>query len=684
MRSKLAALLKQARTHLRQRWVGISIGVLLPMLVGILAVHLIVGEKLAHWSYDLPFLIRGANRPTEVVMIYLDEASHTALEKPYDRPWPRKLHAQLLDRLTREGAKAVVFDILFLDPGPDPEIDNQFAEAIRRNGKVILCADIVPVGYGNNLKIDAPYDLFYQAASGRIASDTTYPDSDGIIRQYLPIKTNLAQNIPSEGWLAAELVGAKIPTNTAFSSNPFYLNYYGPSATISEISYFKAVTEDAGVPPGFFHDKVVFIGGRTQTQFWHERRDQYPTPFSSASPDTPFSAGAEIHATAFLNLLRGEWLQRIAPSTEQWSIALFGILCGITLVSFRPLQATVLALVIAATIGIINYSFFTQKHLWFAWLIPILIQIPVALLWSVTFNSVQLYVQNRLLEQSLAKHLSPKRVKQLRGKPEFLEPGAEKQTLTILFSDIENFTTISEGMDSDDLAKLMNRYFENAVTGCIHKTDGTVVKYIGDAIFSFWNAPEQQTDHQGRACEAAILLEKQKVTYSKDGFTVPLRTRIGLHTGEANVGNFGSATRIDYTAIGESINLASRLEGLNKFLGTNILITADTASGIGDRFVTRCVGKFRLKGFEKTVEVFELVGGSDDADNTKPWREAFANALKHFEQRQFGQAQGAFCKVLELRNGADGPAKFYLRQLEELSTETLAADWAGEIELKEK
>ncbi len=682
MRERLAALYANFWRNLRQRWGGVLVAVLLPTLSGVLLLHLIAGQKLIHWSYDSPFLMRGSKIPDDVVMVYLDEASHTVMERPYDQMWPRELHAQLVDRLTKEKAKAVVFDILFLDPGPDPEVDRRFAKAIQDNGKVVLCADLVPIGYGDNLKIDAPLDVFYKAASERIGFDTTFPDGDGIIRKYLPVKTNLAQGISSEGWLTAELAGGIMPRDDKFKSNPFYLNYYGPSGTIPEVSYFKTVTDDPAVPPGFFHNKVVFIGGKTQTQSWNERRDQYPTPFSSISLNMPFSPGAEIHATAFLNLLRGEWLNRFPLAVETWITALLGISCGLLLVMCRPIQATLLAIALAIFVASINYFLFTQKYSWFPWLIPVLIQIPLALIWSITFNSVQLYVQNRLLEQSLGKHLSPKRVKQLRSKPEFLEPGAEKQRLTILFSDIENFTTISEGMDSDELAKLMNRYFENAVTGCIHKTDGFVVKYIGDAIFSFWNAPEEQKSHESLACEAALLLRKQNLPYTKDGHSHFLRTRIGLHTGEANVGNFGSATRIDYTAIGENINLASRLEGLNKFLGTDVLITAEVKNGTGDKFVTRPVGRFRLKGFERAVEVHELVGTADEAADSKVWREAFKNALNLFEQKHFLQAKDAFSHVQQLRN--DGPSRFYLRYLEEIASESLPSNWHGEVDLKEK
>jgi adenylate cyclase len=252
--------------------------------------------------------------------------------------------------------------------------------------------------------------------------------------------------------------------------------------------------------------------------------------------------------------------------------------------------------------------------------------------------------------------------------------------LTILFSDIANFTAISEGIDSDELANLMNHYFERSVSECIHRTDGTVVKYIGDAIFAFWNAPEQQSDHALRACEAALHCRGQGVTLVHGQ---PLYTRIGLHTGVANVGNFGSSTRMDYTAIGENINLASRMEGLNKHLGTQTLITGETKNEIGDRLVTRPLGRFQLKGFEKNVEVFELLGRLESAEGSQPLRAAFALALRLFQEKKFDEAEAAFGKVLEIEPN-DGPAKFYLKQTAGWREQAPPEDWSGEVELKEK
>jgi adenylate cyclase len=342
--------------------------------------------------------------------------------------------------------------------------------------------------------------------------------------------------------------------------------------------------------------------------------------------------------------------------------------------------ATVVAVVTALFVFVVACFASWQLHFWFPWLIMVMVQIPAAWGWSVLHHWVQGQLERQFLEQSLSMYLSPKLVKKFSRDKDLslLQPGAEKQKLTILFSDIASFTSISEGMDSDELAKMMNEYFEGAVGTCIHPTDGTVVKYIGDAIFAFWNAPEPQNDHAVRACQAALQfrdLSGREVRGRK------LITRIGLHTGVANVGNFGSATRVDYTAIGEDVNMAARMEGLNKYLGTTVLMTGAVKAEIGDRFATRHLGRFQLKGFERAVEVHELLGtpggnGSVSADR-------FAEGLKAFRARDLEGAAKTFERMLET-HPHDGPAKFYAKHIEEIRGETATDGWSGEIELKEK
>jgi len=420
----------------------------------------------------------------------------------------------------------------------------------------------------------------------------------------------------------------------------------------------------------------VLLGSSLKTVSAGERKDELRTPYTRES----FCPAVDIHATQLLNLIDGDWLEQMPYSSEILFLALAGLVFGFGLASVRPLTAVGLACAGGLLVAALAQYLFTQHRIWFPWMIIVAVEIPVALFWSVVSQSMQLYVQNRLYEQSLRMYLPPKLVKKFGSNRELLKPGAQKQPLTLLFTDIADFTTISEGMDSDDLADLMNHYFNAAVGDCIHKHDGTVVKYIGDAIFAFWNAPEPQADHALRACEAALRFREMN-TRKFHGRS--LQTRAGLHTGVANVGNFGSEERVDYTAIGENVNLASRLEGLNKFLGTDVLMSSHTKADLGDRLVTRALGSFRLKGFEAVVAAHELVGWPEEAEATRAWREAFAQALANYEQRNLELAVLGFRQVLALKP-EDGPTRFYLDQIEKRQKATDTDEWATYTVLKEK
>ncbi len=638
-----------------------------------------LGRGLTQLSYDLLPVFRGDVATHGAVLVYLDEKSHRELGQPFNAAWDRALHARLIDRLTAAGAKAIVFDVVFSDPLTDrPATDQLLARAMKASNRVILGADNYPVSPTVE-KMIPPFDLLLDSAAG-VGSVEVVPSNDLIVREHTP-----ENQLPSLSWAAAEFLGLAVTQDDDQRYVHRWINYYGPPNSVPWVSYVDAL-DKARVGDEFFRDKTVFVGARIMTKFAGDRKDEYRNPFSywilqstAANRGSPFISGVEIQATAFLNLLRGDWLTRLPFATERVLMIVLGALLGAGLVRFRPVLAGALALGGWLATTVFFFLLYQKSRIWFPWLI-VWEQIFLALCWSVLYNSVQLYVQKRVFEHTLGLYLSPKLVKRFSGEPDLLKVGAEKHLVTLFFSDIANFTSLSEGVNSDELAKLMNQYFQTAVAECIHKTDGTVVKYIGDAIFAFWNAPEPQTDHALRACQAALLFRQHSQHQLKNQI---LRTRIGLHTGVANVGNFGSVDRVDYTALGENVNLASRLEGLNKYLGTETLISGTTQKNAGDGLITRELGQFRLKGFEKPVAVHELIGGPDDAETTRPWRETFVTALQHFRARTWQAAESEFRHTLEL-HANDGPATFYLARLAELDPNSLPASWNGEIELKEK
>jgi adenylate cyclase len=644
---------------------GLIIGAIAAAL-GFVLVTFSFGNGLKFTSYDLLFALRPIIGPTEALIIYMDEDSHTALNQSFTEPWDRNLHARLLDRLTDSGAGPVVFDIHFSGEGPDPKATTNFARAIKRNGTVVLGADVARSGIGARgiamKRIIPPFDSLSEAARevGSVELDVSH---DLVVRKHLrPHPDDLVLSL-------SEATASLFKPAFYRASEERWINYYGPPGTIPHLSYEHALE----APADLFRDRTVFIGARLLTKFAGERKDEFRSPFSLWLKEDLFISGVEIQATKFLNLRRLEWLRRLG--SESWIVALFGVFAGLVLVRTRPWLAVAAAIGLVVLVLAASYWMFRHSNIWFPWLIPVGVQLPVALTLAVAYNSFRLYLDNKLLEQSLSRHLSPVRAKQLLRQRELLQPGAEKQLLSIMFTDIADFTRLSEGMDSGQLAKLMNNYFEEAIS-CVYETDGFLVKLIGDALFAIWNAPLGQPDHHERVFRSALLL-KQRVAEFAGPNGIVLRTRIGIHTGTADVGNFGSTKRFDYTAIGENVNLASRLEGLNKYLGTEILASADAKAPVAGKFHFRSVGRFRLKGFERALEVHELLAEAAD------WHKTFAEALQQFTSRNFDAAEAAFCRVLKF-NPKDGPARFYLAQLEHLRTNAPPPGWSGEIEITEK
>ncbi|MBM3824222.1 MAG: adenylate/guanylate cyclase domain-containing protein [Verrucomicrobia bacterium] len=641
-------------------------------------------------SYDLLFPMRGTIplSQEEVVVVYLDDTSFESLKQPYLEPWKREFFTQLMKRLMEERAAGVVFDIVFSDSSRDASIDEDFARGLKGFTNYVIAADWTTPEPGKKLRtVKPPNDGFFDQIE-QLGLSEMQPDDDLFVRELFPGADT--EGVYSLSWAMAKVMRISSVRGATAAQERRYINFYGFPGHVPFVSFYKVIQDVPDqVPPGFFTGKVVFVGERIVTFRPGQRKDEYISPFSYWSPISKFMPGVEIHATQYLNLLRGDWISRMPKIYEGALIVLMGMALGIFLAGMRPLAATFVALVAAVGVAALAYLTFTRIQMWFPWMVIVKIQIPAALFWSLVYNSVTLYVQKRLMEQSVAMYVSPKRAAQIAksGERSMLKPGAHKQEVSVLFSDIANFTTFSEGMPSNELADLMNSYFDKALENCLDPTDGTVVKFIGDAIFAVWNAPEAQANHHELACRGALKLrnERSALEAVKSRFPgLDVRTRIGLHSGLADVGNFGGRRRVDYTMFGENINLASRMEGLNKFLGTDVLLTGDIESKVRGKFVTRYAGRFRLKGFEKrAVDVYELIDEAGKEKDTELWRLLYEQARVAFTERRFAEARDSLLKLLEARP-EDGPAKFLMKYVEDYLEEPPSEAWKGEIELKEK
>jgi adenylate cyclase len=481
--------------------------------------------------------------------------------------------------------------------------------------------------------------------------------------------------VPTATWSAAQALGAKITQESRETIGPLWINYYGPRDTFSSVNIAQALDPN-GTPPGYFKDRIVMIGPRSAVGYLGLGKDEFSTPYSKWNRQ--FSPGLEVHATILLNLLRNEWLTRMAPNQEAALIVFIGVLAG-SLALLRPLGAALLAAIVSVGIACGACWLVWNQRTWFAWLIPAAVQMPLGLAWAVGSQYLLESRRRKELRRAFGFYLSPQMADKIANSDFDLRPGGRIVDATVIFTDLENFTTLSEDLDPTEVSAILIAYFEQT-TRCILEKRGTIIKYIGDAVMAAWGAPISEPAHAASAVEAACdlrALTQIEVRGRK------LRTRIGINSGKVLAGNLGSSFRFDYTMIGDTTNFASRLESLNKYLGTQILISEAVREQLNGKFSTRQLGEFRVAGKAHSVIIHELLGRADAHSEQRPWIEAFEAGLDAFRAGKFSDAADLMNRTRELRAGSDGPADFYLRKIAILRSQVLK-NWDGIIELSEK
>ncbi len=664
--------------HLPRWVVGPLLGAALAAGVGLITQVSDLGKPLERLSYDLPFTLRKDVATNKVAIVYLDEAAARALGEPLDRPWDRKIFARLLDRLRTDGARLVCFDLVFSTPSADGVADEEFARAIARHGGVILGGEYSEhEQFGVQIStVEKPTPILRKAQAGWGLLVFRPIDPDGAIRQLLLSY----QGLPSITVTAASLAGAP-----SLLTNPEpirWLNYYGPPGRPFEgVSIADALRSD-GVPPGFFRDRTIFVGGRYESGSLTTAKDQFGNPYSRWG--RRFSPGVEIHATAFLNLVQREWLERFSPAIEFAVLLALGLFFGGGLSFLRPHWALLVAISGAVAMFAANCALVWHERKWFPWVIPVGMQLPVALGWSV---GTQYFLEQRrrtALRRAFACYLSPEMADRIANSNFDLEPGGIVVEATVIFTDLENFTTFSETLPVKEVSKILIAYFTQT-TKYILENKGTIIKYIGDAVMATWNAPILDPNHVRHAVIAAwSLAEASKLEVCGH----KLRTRVGIHTGEGLAGNLGSPFRFDYTVIGDTVNFASRLEGINKYLGTQVLLSEMTARGLDGEFVIRPLGRFVVKGKTKPMGLYELLGPRTSvfgSENRAPeWFSTFQTGVEAFAAGRLEEAAQLMRQTIEARDGGDGPSEFYLRKIAALGKQDRTGEWTGTVSLDEK
>ena len=637
------------------------------------------GETLARCSYDLLFIIRGSVPVPDACFIFLDEKA--AIDMGQNGPiWNRRLHAQLVRLLTTGGARAVLFDVVFPDESETPGVDEDFAQAIRENGCVILAGmlgaeesrDIGGGLHTSSTQIIPPPDLLRDAAAdwGTIVFDPL--DGDYGVRRVPPG----AGGIPSAPWKTARMLGAPLGDARDEEGKTRWLNYYGPAGCFT--SFRVSDVLQGRVMPETFGGKIVIIGGRSALAGIGFGKDDFRNPYCLLGGG--FSPGAEVHLTALLNLLGGTWLTRMDQAREPWLVLGFGVLLGGMLPRFRPHIGALLGTLAAAAVAAFVWWMFAQHRVWFAWCVPVFVQAPVALAWAV---GARYFIEERrriALRNAFGHYLSPHIADRIADSDFDLSPGGSVIDASVLFTDLEGFTPLSEELSKPELVtEVLVKYFSQT-TAHILDHHGMVMRFVGDAVTAVWNAPLAQPDHVRMAARAACrLIESARMEVH--GHT--LRTRIGLHTGRVLAGNIGSSERFDYAIVGDPVNFASRLEGLNKYLGTNVLISEAVRCELGDDFNLRCLGEFRVVGRREASVIYEMLGTHADSTQEE-WCITFEKGVGAFRAANLNAAERLMRETLRMRGGSDGPSDFYLGQIATLRAVGIPRDWKGVIECEKK
>jgi adenylate cyclase len=453
------------------------------------------------------------------------------------------------------------------------------------------------------------------------------------------------------------------------------VNFHGPARTYPYVSFADAVQRKFA--PGTFKDKLVLVGASATGI-----GDLRATPFGGL--DFP---GVEIHANLIDNILNQSFLTRGVKQrlTDIVWILLFGIPLGMWLAVVQP-RWMVFGFVLLAPFGAIIYWAFL--HGW--WLN---VTVPALFTLIPNVSLVALYrvlieeQEKRRVRGAFQQYVSPEVIRRLLSDPQRVKP--RKTEITVLFSDVRGFTTISETLDAQELADLLNEYLTQ-MTRIIFRHQGTLDKYIGDAVMAIWGAPFDEPGHATRSCEAAIEMLRRLADMQQDWRArkqPPLDIGIGINTGIASVGNMGSALRYGYTAMGDTVNLASRLEGLNKEYGTRIIISESTRAALdGDRILIRELDLIRVKGKLQPVTIYEILTADIATDAGKEFIELvelFGRGREAYKQRHWGIAKRIFDDVLR-RWPKDGPSRVFLARSEEYLSEEPEADWDGVYEMKHK
>src|SRR5712691_6839796 len=635
-----------------------------------------------------------------ITIVAIDERS--SAELGLFQRWPRTYYAQALDQLLSAPPRVVLFDVGCFEPSPE---DGQLQAAFNRAASLRPAAAIGIAAAGGGVATRGPDGtLQYSnglsplpglAALADIGTTNVVPDDRGIVRTMPLVSSIGGVERPSLGLLAISkylrrptyidarpeadtvlLAGRYIPVDAA---NSVKINFFGPPSmpeapptTFRTVSFVDVLRGRAD--PQTWRDGIVFVGLLGAAGF----ADDYWTPVSQQGLKM---SGVEVHANVAATLISTQFLRHAPIGVEVGLILLLALIVGGLSAIPHIARASVATLAVLAGYVLANLVTLDSTGIQLALAYPISAG-------ALTFVGVIAYrvgVEQRharALQSALASVIPPSVAVEIARDPDRVRMGGERRTMTVLFTDLKGFTTFSETVDPKVLGRVIGRYLD-AMTSVVFQHGGTLDKFIGDAVMAFWNAPLDEPEHALRACQAALDMQAtlERLNDEWQSLGLPRQyMRIGINTGAASVGNMGSSRRFAYTALGDAVNLAARLEPLNNEYGTRICVSQATLDAAGGRhaFIVRYLDLVAVKGKREAVPVYELLGRIDDvavASRYEPIFEYYNRAVVLYQARQFTEAAELFNHALAITDGDDGPSAVYVERCMELAAEPPAPDW---------
>ena len=666
--------------------------------------HLLRPLEWKSWDLRLRLFSNPSQANRDIALFFIDQESLDVYEKEQGLswPWPRQIYSAIIRYCA--GVKALVFDLTFSEGSVyGVEDDEDFAAAIAEAGNVFLPIFLSQVEkeeipsdsylkeYSKEVKnipqkavfpaksVSLPLESLLLSALG-IGNVRFSPDEDGIYRRlplYFSYRNLVLPSLPMAvaGFLKETEKAAKIPLD---SSGQMIIRFHGPTGTYQSYSVAAIVNSYAQIaegrtpqiPPQDFADKVVFVGASAPGLY-----DLRPSPLSAVYP------GVEIMATALDNILQGDFIRQSPTAVLILFIFGLALLTALGTSWLQKIWQVVLLAIFCFIIPAATAAFTFSRGYWLDFVAPefaVLLSFVGASLLNYQFEGKR----RRFIKNVFRHYLSPHVIERIIDNPDLLRLGGEKREITSFFSDVASFTAISEGLPPEDLVNLLNEYLSE-MTDIVLSFGGTLDKYEGDAIIAFWNAPVDQPDHAWRACRAALQcqsrLEELRPRFQEQ-YGHELWMRIGINSGSAVVGNMGSRERFDYTAMGDTVNLASRLEGACKQFKVPILIGEETCEKVKAQLVSREVDLIRVVGRRKPARIFQILGEEGTIEETELERiRSFEQALKLYREGLWKKALSLFEKMEN-----DILAQIYVARCKSLLESGSPEEWTGVYELKEK